>query len=232
MIELTPEALEAEGFPSESVRICLANQERGFPLPSAIRHDQTNFLRIYADAAIRVEELRRIVTAFSEEHGCDFGIRPNGVKSISRIYQKFHEKSDEERIPIDILGCKLIANSLDEMYQISEKVFDNFDVRAYRDRIIQPQVSGYRDLQFVIGISGHPCELKIVHNLLNQLDKYEHKIYELARSIEEAELEDYGENTETPREILNKSQKIIVRELQEASVRVYREAWVSLLKGE
>ena len=129
------------------------------------------------------------------------------------------------------MGCKLIAKSLDEMYQISEKIFDNFEVKAYRDRIIQPQVSGYRDLQFVINISGHPCELKVVHNLLNQLDKYEHKVYELARSIEEAELDDYGENTEIPREILNESQRIIVQELQEASSRVYKQAWIKLLEG-
>ena len=122
------------------------------------------------------------ITHFAEVTGGQPGYRPGGIKNLNRVFEKVLKT---RLIPVDLLGGKIIQEDLKSVYHAGALVKDDFKVVAFKDRFIQPQSGGYRDLQFIVEVSPEHCaELKIVHRLFDALDQHEHKIYEARRSLE------------------------------------------------
>ena len=76
-----------------------------------------------------------------------------------------------------------------DLYRVAAQVGGHFEVVAYRDRVLRPQSSGYRDLHFIVNVSGHTvsghyAELKVMHTFFDRVDGYEHRLYEIRRGLE------------------------------------------------
>lgn len=163
-----------------------------------------------------------------KEFDCKASVRPNGIKNLDRVFEKYYPSY---QIPVDILGGKFVASSLLDMYKISREIPKYFDVVAFKDRCIYHQDNGYRDLQFIVNYQEHRCEIKIMHALIDEIDRYEHKLYEIKRSIERPKELDMtlfnpGVN---PQKVLDTSQMIFLDALEEASKSLYRIAWQAIL---
>lgn len=171
------------------------------------------------NAYMRAKELeldfRLAVQAFAGEVGClQFGSRPGtGIKDADRILEK-HSKSRVK--PLDMLAGKLVTGTLREMYQIAGQIPKHFELVMFKDRVIEPQRSGYRDLQCLVRFVDHIVELKVCHVQFDEADSIEHRVYEIVRTLDEENLNQSFVNTE-----LLKLQKAL-----------YTRVWKAVLKHE
>ncbi len=136
----------------------------------------------YMDAKTSVEEFRIAMSKLAKGLKCSHVCRPGtGIKNPDRILEKY---SKSGVVPTDILGAKLIAPSLQQMYRLARQIPRHFTILQFKDRVIEPQRTGYRDLQFVIQFKTMPVELKICHQIFDEIDSVEHKVYEITRSFQ------------------------------------------------
>ncbi|MFC6662798.1 hypothetical protein [Deinococcus multiflagellatus] len=118
-------------------------------------------------------------------------------------------------MPLDILGGKYVFGQLAPLYAAAARVHEGFDVLAFQDRFLKPQASGYRDLQFVVSVQGHAAEIKFCHAAFDELDAYEHRLYEMRRVLErKAEL--------------SAIERIVLDTLIDASTLMYQQVWASV----
>jgi hypothetical protein len=143
--------------------------------------------------------------------------RPNsGIKNPDRIL----EKAIRDVIPLDMLGGKLIVDSVQSAYAVAVQLEQYFEIVAFKDRFIAPQRSGYRDLQFIVSIENqHLAELKIVHQELDTFDAIEHDIYEIVRKLQN-------------RESLSAVEQKVLNDLQKTSQTLYAGIWQGILTRE
>lgn len=153
-------------------------------------------------------------------------MRPQGIKSPNRILEKMKSHPvGKRRVPNDILGSKLTCKSIQSMYEVASKLPNYIEVVHFSDRVIRPHQSGYRDLQFLVMVdqeSQHIAEVKIVHEQLDALDQYEHRIYEITREI----------TAEFRSKELSPVQQRILEELARASDSLYAWLWKDILSRE
>lgn len=81
--------------------------------------------------------------------------------------------------------------------------------------------SRYGDLQFLVDLGGHLAELKIVHTLFQNIDRHEHRVYEILRSLKA-----------TFPDELPLAERIVVEALTQASRQTYTEAWQGIINTE
>jgi hypothetical protein len=173
-------------------------------------------------AFIRAKELRSEyqteVQRFADRVGCpNFSCRPgSGVKHAERILEKLAANGGEK--PLDILAGKLVTDSLKEMYAIARRIPEHFTVVMFKDRMVQSQESGYRDLQCLLNFNGHIVELKVCHSAFDEADAIEHRVYEIIRSM---------------RSVNPTSSEIFVKqELFELQQKLYTRVWKAVLAQE
>jgi hypothetical protein len=152
----------------------------------------------------------------------NWNCRPgNGVKDAHRILEKAAKFGIG--VPKDMLGAKFIVETLEEAYKLAA-VFATLDGPlqpvGFADRFVEPQKSGYRDLQFEMLFEGLIVEVKICHELMDELDSVEHKIYEIVRTLE------------PKKDRLNSSERMVLEQLNEISKRLYADAWNRVLERE
>ncbi len=171
----------------------------------------------YATAKRLESIFRERVHACAAELGLSWACRPNnGIKNPDRIL----EKAVRDVIPLDMLAGKLIVNSVQTAYTIGVQLERYFNIVAFKDRVIEPQRSGYRDLQFIVAIeSQHLAELKIVHQELDTFDTIEHDIYEIVRKLQN-------------RESLSSIEQKVLNDLQKTSQTLYAGIWQGILTRE
>lgn len=146
---------------------------------------------------------------------CEFRCRPGaGVKAAERLLEKARTSG---KVPLDLLGGKLIEHSLESMFRTATRIPELFEVVGFKDRIGKPQRSGYRDLQFQVSIEGHIAEVKVVHARMDELDDTEHRIYEIIRSLE------------AKGDLVSSVETNVIRRLIEASRSLYTETWQRIL---
>jgi hypothetical protein len=148
--------------------------------PSDLRQPQPDALRAHAEARTFLQPFTRAVQALSDVTGVPVVQRADGVKRLERYVEKYLEY---DVIPLDILAAKLVFPTLQALYEAAPQVSRVLTVAGFRDRFVQPRSSGYRDLQFVVDLGGHSAEIKLCHELFDQLDAHEHTLYELRRSL-------------------------------------------------
>jgi hypothetical protein len=171
----------------------------------------------YATAKRLEPVFRETVRNCASNLGLLWACRPNsGIKNPDRIL----EKAVRDVIPLDMLGGKLIVNSLQMAYEVAVLLEQFFEIVAFKDRFVSPQRSGYRDLQFIVAIEKqHYAELKIVHQELDGFDAIEHDIYEIVRKLQ---------NKVT----LSVIEQTVLNDLQKTSQKLYAEIWKGILAKE
>ena len=186
-----------------------------------INPNKGNVVQAYQDAirlaplfAVEISKVAAAVNAKS------WLCRPgNGVKDAHRILEKA-AKSQGKYVPKDLLGAKLIVTSLQEAYSIAAQLPKHLEVREFHDRFLQPQPSGYRDLQFEVRFEALTAEVKICHAQFDEADSVKHRVYEIVRTLENRAV------------ALNRSERLLLEQLRESSRQLYAAVWQDVLKAE
>lgn len=170
--------------------------------------------------ALAYSQQLQVFTTLQNNDDLICSCRPgNGVKNPTRIL----EKALGNPVPLDFLGGKIVAGSLTRVYEIAERIPDHFTVRYFSDRFLNPQQSGYRDLQFQIELKGqHIAELKVVHLKINELDEIEHYMYEIIRRL----------NAKFIHDTLTQAEIKVRENLIASSLKLYNETWQDILESE
>ena len=170
--------------------------------------------------ALAYSQQLQVFTTLQNNDDLICSCRPgNGVKNPTRIL----EKALGNPVPLDFLGGKIVAGSLARVYEIAERIPDHFTVRYFSDRFLNPQQSGYRDLQFQIELKGqHIAELKVVHLKINELDEIEHYMYEIIRRL----------NAKLIHDTLTQAEIKVRENLIASSLKLYNETWQDILESE
>ena len=170
--------------------------------------------------ALAYSQQLQVFTTLQNNDDLICSCRPgNGVKNPTRIL----EKALGNPVPLDFLGGKIVAGSLARVYEIAERIPDHFTVRYFSDRFLNPQQSGYRDLQFQIELKGqHIAELKVVHLKINELDEIEHYMYETIRRL----------NAKLIHDTLTQAEIKVRENLIASSLKLYNETWQDILESE
>ncbi|WP_407571601.1 hypothetical protein [Deinococcus altitudinis] len=172
----------ALGLTAEVAQLC-AEVQRRYPTDTGqVFQPESNFLELYAAAKKYAGAFQQQVQAFGVQVGFPAFSRPGNVKSLDRTVEKY--QGADRVLPLDMLAGKVVVPNLRGLYQVAIHVGDAFEVLAYRDRVRRPQKSGYRDLHFIVNVQGHYAELKIMHTFFDQIDAYEHRLYEIRRGLE------------------------------------------------
>lgn len=200
--------------------------------PGQVTQPETDFIRAYTLARLQAAPFADRVERFGQACGHPGMARPGGVKKLERIVEKY---SVDLHLPLDLLAGKVVVGSLWEMYDVASRVAAHFPVVGYRDRVVRPQRSGYRDLQFVVDVGGHYAELKVVHRLVDALDEHEHRLYEIRRGLDakrrnrlNAQLVPSGEGAV----VLPIIEQLVLDTLEAASADLFQKTWALVLAAE
>lgn len=209
--DLLPNA-SSPGLSAELLDVTHALRARFPKRPAEIRQPTQNLQDAYAQAQDLSNEFLSQLTLFGTLSGARATPRPNGIKSWARTEEKGNLFG---LVPLDILGGKYVFGQLAPLYAAAARVHESFDVLAFQDRFLKPQASGYRDLQFVVSVQGHAAEIKFCHAAFDELDAYEHRLYEMRRVLErKAEL--------------SAIERIVLDTLIDASTLMYQQVWASV----
>jgi len=170
------------GMPGRVAEQCVQVQAM-YPVDTnSVLQPESNFLELYAAAKKYAGAFQQQIEDFGALVGFPAQSRPGNVKSLDRIVEKY--QGTDRVLPLDMLAGKVVVPNLQGLYRVAARVGEAFEVVAYRDRVLRPQKSGYRDLHFIVNISGHYAELKVMHTFFDQVDAYEHRLYEIRRGLE------------------------------------------------
>jgi hypothetical protein len=183
------------------------------PYTSAPEQPYVDLVQAYDAAKILAPKFYQALEEFGKSHGVAVRGRPSQLKDGNRLLEK---AAFIQKIPLDILGGTIICNTLVNMYSIMNYINHTFKIVSFRDRLIKPVSSGYRDIQLIIEYKSHLIELKIAHRWFQEIDKYEHKTYEIQRSIE-ARFKGS--------EVIPWAETFVKQELSLASQRMYTSVW-------
>ena len=213
------------GLPPHLSQQSLFLWESGFEDPADLQQQETDFIRVYAAARAAVPSFIALLTSFGRVSGVVTASRPGGVKSLDRLVEKY---SLTEELPLDLLAGKAVVPSLSEMYRVAALVKEHFDVRGFRDRVVQPRASGYRDLQFIVSVNEQLAEFKIIHATFDELDSYEHRLYEMRRSLEAKTQSVLTPGSPT----LSAIEVLVLDNLIDVSAHLFQQAWKLVLQQE
>jgi hypothetical protein len=184
--------------------------------PKSVRQPQNDALKAHAEARTHLAEFSARLQQLGERTGTSPQQRPGGVKGLERYVEKYLEY---DVVPLDILAAKLVFPNLLSVYRAAEHLGPVFSVVAFRDRFLKPRESGYRDLQVVIELGGHLAEVKLCHQLFDDLDVHEHKLFEMRRSLE----------AKSP---LSEIETLVLDKLDGVSAQLFQEVWERVLRKE
>ena len=236
------EQVLALGFSPVTAQRCADLVSMGWPDPQDTVQLEPHFFVAYAAAKARAEPFRAQVEAFGKRLHIAATTRPGDVKNLERIVEKY---TTSLALPLDLLGAKVVVNSLDKLYEVADSVQSSFEVVAYKDRILSPQKSGYRDVQFIVSVAGkagtnetpHYAELKIMHAFFDEMDAYEHRLYEIRRGLEASEKERLSLAAPARAEargradLLTPIERLVYTQLSESSKALYVGTW-ALVQGQ
>lgn len=226
-VSLQP-ALSA-GLSPELAQLAASVQAR-YPVDTAqVEQPEKNFLDLYASAKKYAGVFQQGLELFGQAAGFPAVSRPGGVKSLDRIVEKYQGAG--RSLPLDMLAGKVVVPDLRGLYRVAAQVGDHFGVVAYRDRVLHPQSSGYRDLHFVVNVSGHYAELKVMHTFFDRVDGYEHRLYEIRRGLElKTQSVSLGGPDAYP--VLASVEPLVLDTLENTSRELFAKAWQMVLGRE
>ncbi|ULH16667.1 hypothetical protein MF271_08870 [Deinococcus sp. KNUC1210] len=222
------QALNA-GLSRQTAALCVQVLAQ-YPVDTAqVRQPESNFLELYAAAKRYAGSFHQSLERFGQTVGFPAQSRPGGVKSLDRIVEKY--QGDNRLLPLDMLAGKVVVPTLQALYNVAAQVGEAFEVVAYRDRLLRPQKSGYRDLHFIVNVSGHYAELKIMHQFFDSVDGYEHRLYEIRRSLE---IRAQPVSLDGPEvyPVLESVEPLVLDTLEDTSRELFEKAWLMVLGRE
>lgn len=237
-----PEAVQqarAALLPERCVHLSAALRDRHSLDAAQAAQTDTDLLRAYTRARTLADTFRARLAAARWPQGAQAQTRPGGVKQLDRMVEKYLYSKKALVVPLDMLGAKVVVNSLWAMYDVAAYVQQVFPVVGYRDRVVRPQASGYRDLQFIVNVGGehgpHHAELKVMHRMIDELDGYEHKIYEIRRELQAQETE--RQRHLSPQElfstpVLSPIEQLVLDTLETSSANLFQSAWAMVMAAE
>ncbi|WP_458351738.1 toxin glutamine deamidase domain-containing protein [Micromonospora oryzae] len=86
----------------------------------------------------------------------------------------------------DLAAAKVSFRSLSDVYAALDAIGSNqaFDVVEFDDRFVNPQASGYRDVQLMLRTSsGHVAEFRLHLAALDEVASWEHALYKVRRDL-------------------------------------------------
>ncbi|MEU7170043.1 toxin glutamine deamidase domain-containing protein [Micromonospora tulbaghiae] len=154
------------------------------------RHDEAYRLayidQLYADAVVAQQELNRLAVNLAADDGTP-GWRTE-PKSRERVLDKLEGEYEYDASQLkDLAGAKVQFDSLDAVYQALGRLAADPEVLILhiKDRFLDPQASGYRDLLLNLRMSnGHVAELRLHLASLDGVAEWEHALYEVRRDLE------------------------------------------------
>lgn len=219
------------GLSPKAALQCAGLSLRGWPDPGDTEQPERDFFVAYAAARARVEDFAAQVARLGTALGTQAMPRPSGVKRLERLVEKY---TVSLTLPLDVLGAKVVVSSLAEMYEVADRLEEFFPVVAYRDRILQPQKSGYRDLQFIVAVPGtgldHFAEVKVMLRVFDELDEHEHKLYEIRRGLEAQQKERLSRGQSG--DLLTPVERLVYEQVGVGSRALYQGAWELVLEHE
>ena len=217
------------GMGPDVERLCAEVQSLYPTDTGSVLQPESNFLELYAAAKKYAGAFQQQVEAFGVQVGFPAFSRPGNVKSLDRTVEKY--QGADRVLPLDMLAGKVVVPSLRDLYCVALQMGSAFEVVAYRDRVLRPQKSGYRDLHFVVNIHGHYAELKIMHAFFDQVDAYEHRLYEIRRGLEvQAQPVSLGGPAVYP--VLASVEPLVLDTLEDTSKTLFGKTWQMVLDRE
>jgi len=184
--------------------------------PKDARQTQVDALKAHAEARTFHSSFSALLQQLTRHAETTHQQRPGGIKSLERYVEKYLEY---DLVPLDVLAAKLVFPTLGAVYAGAGHLGQVFSVVAFRDRFLKPRSSGYRDLQFVVDLGGHLAEVKLCHQLFDDLDVYEHKLFETRRSLQ-------------ARPALSEIETLVLDKLDGVSAQLFQEVWERALQRE
>ncbi|SCF39790.1 hypothetical protein GA0070563_11166 [Micromonospora carbonacea] len=86
----------------------------------------------------------------------------------------------------DLAAAKVSFRNVSDVYTALDAIGGNsaFDVVEFDDRFVNPQASGYRDLQLMLRTSsGHVAEFRLQLAALDEVASWEHTLYKVRRDL-------------------------------------------------
>nr|WP_244933482.1 toxin glutamine deamidase domain-containing protein [Micromonospora tulbaghiae] len=153
------------------------------------RHDEAYRLayidQLYADAVVAQQELNRLAVNLAADDGTP-GWRTE-PKSRERVLDKLEGEYEYDASQLkDLAGAKVQFDSLDAVYQALGRLAADPEVLILhiKDRFLDPQASGYRDLLLNLRMSNsHVAELRLHLASLDGVAEWEHALYEIRRDL-------------------------------------------------
>lgn len=181
--------------------------------PAQLRQRAVTARAAYDEAALQRGAFTQRLSALGQQVNHRAESRPNGLKSWERL----EEKTDLYGFPpLDILAGKVVFQTLDELYASVGVVERVFTIAGFRDRFLEPRSSGYRDMQFIVDLQGHLAEVKLMLAAFDELDEYEHRLYEVRRTLETLPA-------------LSTVQTVVLETLDDASTLMFSRVWKTLV---
>ncbi|MER7168404.1 toxin glutamine deamidase domain-containing protein [Micromonospora sp. NPDC000207] len=143
---------------------------------------------LYRSAEVAQCELNALAVEISKIDGRQVG-KPGwrtAPKRLDRVRDKIAKFQGDASKLNDLAAAKVEFRSLNDVYLALERVMADPSIAIVRfeDRFLDPQKSGYCDLQFVLKMSnGHLGEFRIHLEQVDEVAAWEHSLYEVRRDI-------------------------------------------------
>jgi len=196
-------------------RTYITNQPQFDGVSSDDPADRVRYLeRLYDNWTTKQETLHRFATDIAEATGGEAHSRKT-EKSRIRALDKIGPTRDASELA-DIVGSKIQYSTVTDAYkglaavvQATEKPDSKISIVDFDDRFLDPEKSGYRDLQMKVRMDledgdYHIAELRIHIHSIDEVARYEHPLYEVRRDFD-AHANDHGRKQNTYEDALSKS---------------------------
>jgi hypothetical protein len=143
---------------------------------------------LYADWRSRQNELNDLAVRHARP-GEEGGGTPKwreDEKERGRAWQKIDEYGGDVSLLTDLVGAFIQFETLDDLYSALERINNDPSVSIvfYDDRFLNPEPSGYRDVQLNVRLrDGHVAEFRLHLAALDEVARWEHSLYEVRRDI-------------------------------------------------
>jgi hypothetical protein len=143
---------------------------------------------LYNDWRDRQDELNDLAVRHArqgEEGGGTHKGREN-EKDRGRAWQKISDYGGDVSLLTDLVGASIQFETLDDLYSALERINNDPSVTivSYDDRFLNPEPSGYRDVQLNVRLrDGHVAEFRLHLAALDEVARWEHSLYEVRRDI-------------------------------------------------
>ena len=140
---------------------------------------------VYEGSRVANQELIPLTKTLARRYDVKFQTR-DGLKEAGRSTEKVNsDYGGNAGQLLDVSGSRLLFNKLDDVYGALAYIRSKYNVVQIKDRFVEPQGSGYRDIVLNIRASnGYVVELRLEITKMSNYAALEHQWYKERRSIE------------------------------------------------